>query len=220
MTEIRIKDSQTFHDLVQGYSTTRHIFRGVVDAEFKLLPKLGRPGMKFRGTTPIVEQEMLRLFKDFATPYLPNHNLSSWELLAIAQHHGLPTRLLDWSRNPLVAAYFAVEQEFDGDGAIYVLKDMKFVPTEEIKPFEVTEVSKFIPPHITTRITAQSGLFTIHPDPTDAFVSESVDKLVIGKVFRRNLKKILYRYGVHRAALFPGLDGIANHIQWLKTDSH
>jgi hypothetical protein len=169
MTKILIKDFQKFHDLVQGYNTTRHVFRGVMDARYELLPKLGRPGMKFLHNVPDVEGEMLRLFKDFATPYLPSHNLSKWELLAIAQHHGLPTRLLDWSRNPLVAAYFAVEQEFDGDSAIYVLRDMKYLNIDEIGPFDVKEVSKFIPSHITARITAQSGLFTIHPNPSEKF---------------------------------------------------
>jgi hypothetical protein len=220
MTEIHVEDFHTFHDLVQDYDTTRHIFRGVLDAKYELIPKLGRQEMNFLHTIPETEEEMIRLFKDFATPYLPNPNLSDWELLAIAQHHGLPTRLLDWSRNPLVAAYFAVEQVFSGDSAIYVLKDMKFLNTKGINPFEVTEVSKFIPPHITTRITAQSGLFTIHPDPSKPFVSASVGKLIIKEDFRQKLKKILYRYGMHRAALFPGLDGIANHIQWLKTRSH
>jgi hypothetical protein len=220
MNEIRVKEFQTFHDAVQRYSTTTDVFRGVLDAKYKLLPKLGRPEMKFRGKIRIVESEMLRLFRDHATPYLSYPNPSRWELLAIAQHHGLPTRLLDWTRNPLVAAYFAVEREFDGDSAIYVLKNMRFVDIEKLNAFKVKEVSKFIPSHVTSRITAQSGLFTIHPNPSKPFVSRAIDKIIIENSFRRQLKKILYRYGVHRAALFPGLDGIANHIQWLKTDSH
>ena len=220
MNEKLIQDFQTLHDVVQGYSTTVDIFRGVIDEKYELLPKLGRPEMKLRGTLPKIEKEILRLFKDHASPYLPGPNLSEWELLAIAQHHGLPTRLLDWSRNPLVAAYFAVEHEFDKDSAVYVLKGQKFLNTEKINPFKVKRVSKFIPPHITPRITAQSGVFTIHPEPSEPLISEAIDKLIIVKSFRRQLKKILYRYGVHRAALFPGMDGIASYIQWLKTDSH
>lgn len=220
MNEIIIEDLRKFHDVLLKYHTSVDIFRGVSDAEFELIPKLGRPEMKFRASIPIVEREMLRLFKDHASPYLPNRNLSDWELLAIAQHHGIPTRLLDWSRNPLVAAYFAVEYEFDKNSAIYVLKGTKFLDTEKIKPFKVKIVSKFIPPHITPRITTQSGLFTIHPNPTEPLSSTVVDKLIIKNSFRRELKKVLYRYGIHRASLFPGMDGIASYIQWLKTDSH
>jgi hypothetical protein len=220
MAEIIIKDFQAFHEVIQGYSTTVDIFRGVIDAKHELLPKLGRPGIKFRDTLPKVEKEILRLFKDHASPYIPGPNLSDWELLAIAQHHGLPTRLLDWSRNPLVAAYFAVESDYDKDSAVYILKGQKFLNTEKINPFKVRRVSKFIPPHITPRITAQSGVFTIHPEPGEPYISESIDKLIIVPSFRRQLKKILYRYGVHRASLFPGMDGIASYIQWLKTDSH
>lgn len=218
MTEKIIKEIGEFHKLVQGYETSKHIFRGVRDARHELLPKLGR--LKFLKTMESDERHMLRLFENYATPYLPNRDLRKWELLAIAQHHGLPTRLLDWSRNALVAAFFAVEQEFDGNSAVYVLKDMKFLDIEKIDPFDVRKVSKFIPRHITPRITAQSGLFTIHPRPNVPFVSKSVDKLIIANGFRRDLKKLLYRYGVHRAALFPGLDGIASYVEWLRTRSH
>jgi hypothetical protein len=219
MNEIFIKNFQMFHDVVQSYHTSTDIFRGVLDANYKLIPKLGRPEIKLKGPISRVEGEVLRLFKDYATPYLPNPNLSNWELLAIAQHHGLPTRLLDWSRNPLVAAYFAVEHDFAGDSAVYVLKAKGFIDINKWKPFEIEEVSKFIPPHITPRITAQSGLFTIHPNPSEPFVADVIDKLIIMNEMRRGLKRMLYKYGIHRASLFPGMDGIASYIQWLKTES-
>src|ERR1044071_5489662 len=169
MTKIRIKDFQTFHDLVQGYNTTRHIFRGVLNAKYKLLPKLGRPGMKFLDAIPNAEKEMFRLFKDFATPYLPSHNLSNWELLAVAQHHGLPTRLLDWTRNPLVAAYFAVEKDSDevggSDSAIYAFSANDELDVEKLPdPLKVVAEGVVFTSHITRRIIAQSGLFTIHPN--------------------------------------------------------
>ncbi len=220
MNEITVKTFQEFHDIVQHYDPNRDIYRGVLSTEYELVPKLGRKEMLFRSSIPVVESEMLRLFKNYAAPYLPKHELSAWDLLAIAQHHGLPTRILDWSRNPLVAAYFAVEQECNGDSAVYVLKGKMFIDIKKNEPFELNEVSKFIPEHITPRITAQSGLFTVHPDPSKSLDSPSIDKLVISNSFRRELKQTLYRYGIHRAALFPDLDGIAAHIQWLKTDSH
>ena|SRR2546423_4228360 len=220
MKELVINSFQRFHDVVQRYDPNRDIFRGVLSTKFKLVPKLGRKGVRFLSPISVAEKEMLRLFKIYAAPYLPKHDLSDWELLAIAQHHGLPTRILDWSRNPLVAAYFAVEQEFRGDSAVYVLKGEMFIDIEKNSPFELKEVSKFIPAHITPRIASQSGLFTVHPEPNKPFNSPSIDKLIIAQSFRSKLKQILYRYGIHRASLFPGLDGIAGHIQWLKTTSH
>jgi len=45
-----------------------------------------------------------------------------------------------------------------------------------------------------------------------------IDKFIIDKNFKRELKNILYHYGVHRAALFPDLESIANHIEWMKRD--
>lgn len=220
MNEVIITTLEEFHQAVQRYDPNRDIFRGVLDAKYKLIPRLGRKEMQYRRPLEVVEKKMLRMFKDYAAPYLPRHDLSSWELLAIAQHHGLPTRLLDWSRNPLVAAYFAVEREFNDNSAVYVLKGRLFLDIEKREPFQVRGISKFIPAHITPRIAAQSGLFTVHPKPDTPFTGVSLDKLIIVKALRRPLKHILYRYGVHRASLFPGLDGTASHIQWLSTTSY
>ncbi len=111
-----INSFEDFHKALMKFSGKVVIFRGVTDAkEYKLIPKLGR--IKFKAKSGIItqEKELLRLFRERLRPYLEFVPSNEWEWLALANHHGLPTRLLDWTRNPLVAAYFAVEKPHNGD---------------------------------------------------------------------------------------------------------
>jgi type I restriction enzyme M protein len=87
-------------------------------------------------------------------------------------------------------------------------------------PLRYKKIGKFIPKHMTPRITTQGGLFTIHPKPHEPFEAENLDKIIIPNSIRLTLKKTLSKYGVDRFSLFPGLDGLAAHIEWLqsKTD--
>ncbi len=200
------------------------IYRGVKDTSHKLVPKVCRYENFKRLSLEEMEKEektMLRLFRERAWSSLPDVKTTNWELLALAQHHGLPTRLLDWSRNPLVAVFFAVEDEHDGDSLIYAFNNNRFIKIDENPdPFKRTKVGKFIPNHITPRITAQAGIFTIHPDPRQAYNSEEIDHWIIPNKSRQELKRVLYKYGIHKATLFPNLDGLAKHIAWLRTDQH
>jgi hypothetical protein len=216
-----IESFAQFHEAIEGFGKRTVIYRGLRKESYPLIPKVGRnPNLSSKELWN-TEIEALRLFKERAVPFLDYTPTNDWEWLAIAQHHGLPTRLMDWTRNPLVAAYFAVENENDGDSVVYAYEKSGYVMTDAIPdPFDLDVVGRFIPNHISPRIAAQAGLFTVHPNPQQPFSSDQITKLVIKQVFRKDLKYTLYKFGVHRAALFPGLDGLAKHIEWLRTDEY
>jgi len=222
MAKVTVGSFEKLHQRIQSYRSKTMIYRGVKDTSYELIPKIGRYDCFKKSTLQEIETEertMLRLFRERAWPLLGDAKVSDWELLALGQHHGLPTRLLDWTRNPLVAAFFAVEDENDGDSLIYAFHHTTFLLTkEQPDPFARKTVGKFIPNHVTQRITAQAGLFTIHPNPKNPFESDKLDRLIIPGNFRKSLKGILYRYGIQRATLFPDLEGLAKHIEWLRTD--
>jgi len=223
METLNVNCFSDLHEYVHSRSTERIVvvYRGVRDrVEHLLTPKVGRTGT--RGKTLLGdEKRMLRLFKERAFGYLPFTPEDDWEWLTIAQHHGLPTRLLDWTRNPLVAAYFATEKQHDGESLIYAFKSNSYVNRDECdSPFDINATDRFLPRNVTPRLTAQAGAFTVHPDPRKPFESAAIDHLVIAAQFRRELKGILYKYGIHRATLFPDLDGLCKHIEWLRTDQY
>jgi FRG domain len=221
MADIAISDFGDLHSAVQGYSGAPVIYRGVKSLDYKLVPKIGRYKKPRTHDRLKDDKYILTLFRQQATPYLVVKPENDWEWLALAQHHGLPTRLMDWSRNPLVAAYFAVEDNHNDDSVVYAYRSKTHISLiRDGDPFSRSKTGKFVPRHITRRITAQAGLFTIHPDPEKPFDDPSIDRLIVRKSCRKELKYILYKYGIHRATLFPDLDGLSRHIEWLRTDAY
>lgn len=216
-----IKSFEDFHNIIKKYLGKKVIYRGVSDINYKLIPRLGRLKYNFGDDAIKEEKKMLLLFKEQSLPFLNFTPSNDWEWLALAQHHGLPTRLLDWTTNPLVAAYFAVEKEHNGDSAVYAYRTRNFLNiSDKPDPFKIKKIGKFIPSHVTQRITAQAGLFTIHPTPTEEFDDSAVEVLIISEESRRKLKKELFQYGIHRASLFLDLDNLAKHIEWTRTNQH
>jgi len=222
MKEKTIENFADLHKTIEGYGKKIMIYRGLKSVNFTLLPKIGYliPTSSSRSKEKN-EKEILRLFKEKALPYLDFIPANNWDWLAIGQHHGLPTRLLDWTRNPLVACYFAVEEECGDDSVIYAYHNKSYISIEKHpEPFEYNKVGKFIPRHLTPRIAAQAGLFTIHSDPYKPFESDEIEKIIIPNRIRLDLKWTLNQYGIERFSLFPGLDGLANHIKWLRSKGH
>jgi hypothetical protein len=91
-------------------------FRGMPDARENLVTGLARLGDGYDQTEP----HILRAFRKYARPEEAAGN-SLWNWLALAQHHGLPTRLLDWTYSPYVALHFVTEDMnlYDRDGVVW-----------------------------------------------------------------------------------------------------
>jgi len=98
------------------------LFRGHTESPWKLEPKIARLDLRKRFSLQSAEKEMLRDFKRQALPYISHNFKDDWDWLALAQHHGLPTRLLNWTTNALVALWFAVEKpaKTKTDGAVWI----------------------------------------------------------------------------------------------------
>lgn len=175
------------------------IYHGSSSAVHPLLTSLDRLG----GTDPPhtkahLESHILRNFARYSRPNLPSDPTNDWELLVIAQHHGAPTRLLDWSYSPLVAAHFATCNARPGDGCAiwrldwqrihrafdlpdlaFLIEDLldldlaagdgPFTPWELFRGARRTFACMIEPPSLDARIVAQAATFTLCTDASQPF---------------------------------------------------
>jgi hypothetical protein len=187
------------------------IYRGLGDISYKLLPKIGRPGYS-NGRSVSREKLLLRIFKQRAVRFVSPQPTSELEWLALGQHHGLPTRLMDWTYSPLVALYFAVKGNAESDGVVYCRHMSR--GGNVFNPFSIKQAQKYYPPHLSPRIPAQSALFTVEPKPhIETEIADGV-QIVIPKAAKNSLREHLYILGIHEESMFPDLDGIGSHLCW------
>jgi hypothetical protein len=105
-----------------GRFRSRYAFRGLSDINYRLKTSLIRLG----GNYASLEPHLLRNFKKYARRNVVEQD-SIWHWLSVAQHYGLPTRLLDWTYSPYVALHFATAniEHFDLDGTIWAVNYLK-----------------------------------------------------------------------------------------------
>jgi len=202
------------------------LFRGQ-KVKTSLKPKLEKP-LLF-STLKETEKEILGEFRRGFTHLSELKPEDEWDLIAIAQHHGLPTRLLDWTYNPLVALWFAIQKKSISDGesnaevCILNTEDDYFLNTEDKTPFEITATKIFRPKFITRRIAAQASVFTAHyinkKNKFNAIENlgrykYELKRITIPFEYFEKLQEELDGVGINNSTMFPDLDGFCKHLEW------
>lgn len=217
MNKIILEKPEDIHSVFKEFSSsTAYKYRGQSNFNWKLIPKCGRSSFEERN-----DQEIFRHWKRRAIGLLNKTFTSEIEYLTIAQHTGLPTRLLDWSHSPLIALFFCVTDNPENDGAIFVYKSLnsEIITNFNIDPFDIKNEFKIYQPTSTiNRLDNQFGYFTIHKNPKKPFEEicrkNDLTKILIPKELKNALLLMLNQYGINFLTIYPDLEGLSKHLSW------
>lgn len=184
------------------------------------------------------EERILRVFKRKAGHFLADipDKQDDFQWMALMQDHGSPTRLLDFTWSPYVAAFFALHNATSAEAVIWACNASEIGRYRELNLEEpgvfrrtfLTESEPFVwvgnPHDMNRRLIAQSGTFLVpsvldrpiedilatYPDPKSTLV-----KLVLStpEIRSRGMRE-LYRMNITQATLFPDLDGLARSLAY------
>jgi hypothetical protein len=236
---MRLRSWEEYLSIISDSPYQHWAFRGQRDASAPLYSALSRYFMSFRIDQRAwrdQEERILRVFKRKAIHFLDHvpDKEDDFEWLALMQDHGAPTRLLDFSWSPYVAAFFALHNTTE-DGVIWACNPVEI----EKRRMDLKQPGSFRknflannqpfawlgePRTMNRRLIAQSGTFLV-----PGILHESVEEILMGypnpkdtlikfilpanKVREKGMRE-LYRMNITQATLFPDLDGLARSLAY------
>jgi hypothetical protein len=137
------------HDKELDRYRSPYVFRGLGDCEYRLVSSLNRLGHTDAQKIRLIEERLVDSFRKYAHGEF-DAAASIWHWISLAQHHGLPTRLLDWTYSPFVALHFATSDAslMDRDSVVWCV--------------DRWAIQRWLPPDLRDTIKARGiGVFPI-----------------------------------------------------------
>src|SRR5215472_181892 len=239
---VRLKSWAEYLSIISDSPYQHWAFRGQRDASLPLYSALSRYLIAYGihpQAWPAQEERILRIFKRKATHFLENvpDRTDDFEWLALMQDHGAPTRLLDFTWSPYVAAFFALHNA-TAEAAVWACNPFEIANIERVKqemdPGKSGSFRKYFLPgtepivwmgepyEMNRRLIAQSGTFIV-PGVVDQPIEHILQNypnpkrtlmkflLPVDKIRDKGMNE-LYRMNITQATLFPDLDGLARSL--------
>ena len=237
---VRVKSWEEYLGIISDSPYQHWAFRGQRDASAPLFSALSRYFMAFhvdRRAWRDQEERILRIFKRKAVHFLqhvPDRD-DDFQWLALMQDHGAPTRLLDFTWSPYVAAFFALHNTTHEGGILACnpveigkVKSVKLEEPGNFRKYFLSGAGPFVwlgePYAMNRRLIAQSGTFLV-PSVLDRSVEQILREypkpertlikfiLPAEKIREKGMRE-LYRMNITQSTLFPDLDGLARSLAY------